>query len=291
MVIVFEYGRLGNQLFQYVGIKKTFAKHRIIMFGCDSLYSMFDGVEAMIIPRDKFRSPLLYKIHKKTIEVLAGLRLVSVCSETKSYGRYGIKKRAGIIVNCIKLSDCFFQHEDILSEIPKDLQIKSDMLEVASEYLNAWKLEESFTDKVFVHVRRGDYVTFPNREHPAVLNGKWYIDAMNEFRRNYVKPVFLIFTDDLPYATELFSEFPDVVISNFDMSIDFSIMSLCDHGILSASSFSWWAAYFARERALCEGKTPLFIAPKYWLGHNQGIWNPPGFKSKWLNYRTVGPHL
>jgi hypothetical protein len=41
-----------------------------------------------------------------------------------------------------------------------------------------------------------------------------------------------------------------------------SIMSFCCAGILSASSFAWWGAFFAKTH---DKDNSYFIAPNYWL--------------------------
>jgi len=46
-------------------------------------------------------------------------------------------------------------------------------------------------------------------------------------------------------------------------------MSLCEYGVCSNSTFSWWGAYLMKNR-----KKVIF--PKYWLGWKQKIEIPSG---------------
>jgi hypothetical protein len=43
------------------------------------------------------------------------------------------------------------------------------------------------------------------------------------------------------------------------MFVDFAIITLCEYGIMSNSSYSWWAAYLMKNRK-------KVFSPKYWLG-------------------------
>lgn len=135
---------------------------------------------------------------------------------------------------------------------------------------------------VFVHIRRGDYVRWPSRDNPAVLPASWFTDAMQAVRSRLDKPQFVVVTDDVPYAREIFGHHGDVAIAAESWEIEFALMTLCDAGILSASSFSWWGAYLAHAA----GSAGPFVAPKYWAGRPQGEWYPPSFaRTSFLEFR------
>lgn len=59
-------------------------------------------------------------------------------------------------------------------------------------------------------------------------------------------------------------------------------MKNCDGGILSPSTYSWWAAYLSNKRG-------FFLAPKYWIGHRQKVLFPSYFTSKIITYKKVLP--
>lgn len=75
------------------------------------------------------------------------------------------------------------------------------------------------------------------------------------------KNVYFIFLSDEPETIEReFIYLKNKTISKGNhFGTDFAIMTKCDAGILSASSFSWWGSYLMKNR-------DLVIAPKYWLG-------------------------
>lgn len=82
MIIFFEEGKLGNQLFQYYGLKKYFPNDNLIFFGCKDLKELFSGVfvnfflankyNVIYSKNDESKSPasfekFTFKLLKKTI--------------------------------------------------------------------------------------------------------------------------------------------------------------------------------------------------------------------------------
>jgi hypothetical protein len=64
--------------------------------------------------------------------------------------------------------------------------------------------------------------------------------------------------------------------------LDISLMSLCNGGILSASSYSWWASFFIKIKKV---NSVTFVAPNYWMGRKLEKWIPSrGIKSDWIHY-------
>ena len=154
--------------------------------------------------------------------------------------------------------------------------------EIADQYFSAIQGDEA--DRYFVHVRRGDYVYWPNRESPAVLPLGWSRAQMNRIRGRNTNAQFIVVSDDKPYVDEFFSNEKDVVIACSDMIGDFSVMTKClGGGVLSASSLSWWASYFIRR----DNPDALFIAPRYWAGSRNKKWFPECICTSWINYEDA----
>jgi len=62
------------------------------------------------------------------------------------------------------------------------------------------------------------------------------------------------------------------------------MMSLCDGGVLSASTYSWWPAFFS----FYKNKNKVFFAPKYWAGHRLKQYFPLNFSyTSFLKYIDV----
>jgi hypothetical protein len=79
----------------------------------------------------------------------------------------------------------------------------------------------------------------------------------------------------------VFSKYPNVVISENCQYVDLALMKQCSMGILSASSFAWWGAWFSFQN---EKNYNIYIAPKYWGGHRTRHWYPEGFIFDWITY-------
>jgi hypothetical protein len=128
----------------------------------------------------------------------------------------------------------------------------------------------SFLNKVFqiypffrnrivaaINVRRGDYLTQPNR-HPVV--SKEYIE--NAYQRLPFHDKLLVVSDDIEWCKDNL-KLPNTVFNDNSIFWDAEalwLLSLCDHFVISNSTFSWWGAYLSRS----EDKT--VIAPETWFG-------------------------
>ena len=92
------------------------------------------------------------------------------------------------------------------------------------------------------------------------LNGREYLEnASKLFPKN---SLFVIFSDNIYWCMK---ELKGLDLKMFFMPkqkhhLDFYLMSLCDHNIISNSSFSWWAAY------INQNKDRIVVAPKKWYG-------------------------
>lgn len=135
----------------------------------------------------------------------------------------------------------------------------------------------------FVHVRRGDYANFPSEDSSAALPAQWFRDQMERLRMKHPSISFVLFSDDLEFASSNFSNLPRTSILDLPAADSFRVMASADDGILSPSSFSWWAARLAWDRS-----RGTFIAPDLWAGWNAGDWVPNhNVKSTFLTYRPV----
>ena len=282
MIVFFEDGRLGNQLFQYAALKELYPNQRLLFFGFGALKQAIESVDAIIIENEKPPHFLtgdlyIYRLFSK----LAKIRIIGTIQESRENSTYLIKKASGLIFNLHLLKPSYFQHQDVLEKINPSLRLNEDIFRKASDWLEEKVVKSSDQNLVFVHIRRGDYLTWPSREYPAVLEKQWYIRAMDRMRAKVKNPIFLLLTDDPYYAKDCFGVQSDILISENDQLVDLALMSLCQHGILSASSFAWWGAWFSEKRSSDEG---IYMAPKYWGGHRKKNWEPEGFITNWITY-------
>lgn len=282
MIIICENGRLGNQIFQYNALKSIYNNERIVFLGFDDFSRLFKdtgiiAIGAKYIGRKKLR--LLTEIMK----FLAACRLIGVIEEKRRDQGYKIIKKFGFFFWISLVRSSHFQHNCLTEKVNVNLQISEVEIQKAKTWLQSIDYYNPKKEIVFVHIRRGDYVSYPNRKSPAVLPKKWYVDAISKLRCELENPLFVVLTDDVPYAEEFIENMADIVISPNEPMVDFSIMSLCSHGILSASSFAWWGAWFAKHNSK-KGQYSIFLAPNYWIGYRNKTWWPADFKFHWLTY-------
>lgn len=177
----------------------------------------------------------------------------------KLMGRMGNKMfQFAYLLNQVKLGeipDVFVQSEEYF------LDVRDEVKKYFSEGI------PPKTDKVSIHVRRGDYVNNPfyvDLTEPSIdhdLGGPFEIPSYYE-RAMALFPgeTFLVFSDDIAWCKEQ-TMFKACEFSEGKTEIeDMNVMASCKAHIIANSSFSWWAAY------LGGGKT---IAPYAW--HPDGV--------------------
>ena len=116
-----------------------------------------------------------------------------------------------------------------------------------AEVLNAFGFKWALIPNICsIHLRRGDYLLYPDK-HP-VINEKYLDKAIAYMGQKVGINTFIVFSDDIPYTRELIKsrlyygcsfEFMEGRTENEDLTV----MSCCEHNIISNSTFSWWAAW------------------------------------------------
>ncbi len=285
-IIIFENGRLGNQFFQYLAARSAAPRAQIICIGLQSLLVSLQP-SAHHLAASKMGS-LLEKLfsrlgRSRALKLANGRKLLSVISEMRDGDNLSISFSQGLC-NKIALLDGFFQDEVILEKVScEQCPLRIELLVNAREWIEANVISRGF-NPYFLHLRRGDYLRWPSSDHPAVLPFKWYEQQMNEIARADKRAHFIVCTDDRPFAEDRLGSHPMVSIFRGSEIDDFFLMTQCSGGgILSASTFSWWAAWYGRQFY----PNVRYLAPRYWAGWRQGEWFPSTIKTSWLEYSDV----
>lgn len=285
MILFFERGQLGNQLFQYCAIRKYQPVGTVISIGLNELKTGFTGVD---LSRSRWWERLLERIvrrigQQRIDSAARKLRILTLVEEDFSEAEVTLKITPGLLRDVAYFKAGFFQGEKIASNFSSlGISIKPEITNLAEKVMDSLPCQP--TERFFVHVRRGDYVKWPSAEEPAVLPLTWYKDQIERIRSSFPNAFFIIVSDDRPYVDEFFGGLARSYISRCDMWTDFALMAKCQGGgILSASTFAWWAANFARQ----ESPRARFIAPLYWGGLRKGDWYPPKIKTSWLEYHPL----
>lgn len=111
-------------------------------------------------------------------------------------------------------------------------------------------------DNVAVHIRRGDYLNYPEIHH--VCKTKYFEDQLLQFKGYQIN----VFTDSIDYVLNEFRDCNFNVIKSNSELIDLTLMSKHKNIICSNSSFSWWASF------LGEPKNKI-IVPDRWFNNFQ----------------------
>jgi hypothetical protein len=110
-------------------------------------------------------------------------------------------------------------------------------------------------NSISIHVRRGDYLTISDIL-PTI--DKTYIDeSLNRLKGN---GNIFIFSNDKKWAEENLKYKNSTIVSDLDDYEELWAMSLCNHNIMSNSSFSWWGSY------LNKNEDKRVIVPSIWFG-------------------------
>lgn len=250
-------GRLGNQMFQYAGLRGIAANRgfdwvipRPENYG-DSNYGLFDCFEMGSVSEDNY-----------------GI----INGQSVATGQFHFNK--DFFDRCpdnVNLHD-YFTTEKYFSNVKhiirKDYTFKKEILEPCKEIIG------ELYRPIFIHVRRGDYLSNPNA-HP-VCPIEYYERALSYFDSE--SPV-LVFSDDIEWCKEqnlfesdrfMLSEYEERYPHTCDTLegrqrslipyFDLCMMSLCSGGIIANSTMSWWGAW------LIDNPSQPIVAPRKWFG-------------------------
>lgn len=161
----------------------------------------------------------------------------------------------------------YFQYYPPLE--PYEEEIRGILAMGLSPYVKSIKCEHlesgvNFDKCAFLHVRRGDYLMYPDR-HP-VLPLSYYetcLERLSELNPDIEK--IFVFSDDIAWVKS--DAFPigrrhDVeIVDTNDEIYTLAFMSMCKGGSICAnSSFSWWGAFLGAH----ECRSPVFV-PDTWI--------------------------
>lgn len=203
-----NYGRLGNQMFQYssiIGIAKKKGYDYCFPLSKSSIPKWFN-----ITAKDS-----LFRCQRAHLE------------------RFSFEPRVFDMPDNIDYSG-YFQTEKYFDHcsdfIKKEFTFKQEIKSSVDDWFN-----KNTDNYISVHIRRGDYLGIKHI-HPTP-DIEWYKAAMNLFPDSK----FLFFSDDLEWCKENFS---DHIFSPFkNEGEDMYAMTKCAGHVIANSSFSWWGAW------------------------------------------------
>lgn len=263
MIFAIQNGRLGNQLFQYNFIKSIQKKRPIVLFGFKSLKYFCNEPNIFFI--NNFFSNILIKYRYLIIKTLKKTKIFNIIYENKE------KKILNIngLLNNFTLVDGFFASPLLVD--------KKAFIKINTNFHSKIDFQNAF----FVHIRLGDFNFWPSKKNSAVIDINWYIKCIKLIKKKFKSPIFYLFSDEIKKIKNKFILKQCQLIQLNEVET-FKFMTNCKGGVLSASTFGWWAAYFSTH---FKNKQTYFIAPKYWAGHKIKKYYPEAFKhSKFLEF-------
>ena len=275
MILFLADGRLGNQLFQYAFLNAISDKGEyIICTAMDEFEANFE-LKNKNYKNIRVNRPLRFLINSCLpffLRLLSQVRLVSYVEQVRVNGvpSINVKIVKGILpVKFVKTG--FFQSESFFNDEDIEFELKSIYKEKASSIFDSLPIA---TTKIFVHVRRGDYLFEDYRGVRGFnLPREYYFNSIALLNRKVENPYYIFLTDDPEYVDCCFQHIKNKYISEESMAVDLALMSLCDYGIAANSSFSWWGAYLMEKRQA--------IFPKYWYGWKHRVESHPEIQPRW----------
>jgi len=278
-----NHGRLGNLLFQYAGILRYLSAH-------DRVYSFYNEVFDLldVDPRVHVlsgRSTMAHRV-KLRVDKLAlfarRLGLVGVVEPKTDVirERYWVelpdlRRVIGTLRN-VFVSNGYHQ-DGRLRDIP--VRIKSGLTADAKSRIAAMSAGRP---TVGVHIRLTDYAEWSVLgAEGAMIPAEWYLERLVEFRRRLANPMFVVFSDDIAAAQKLLRGNDVLYFHGSSALQDFAGLAVCDHAVISPSSFAWWAA------CLCENPDKIVMAPEFWVGFKSSTWYPPTIMTQGTEYYPV----
>jgi len=142
----------------------------------------------------------------------------------------------------------FKNHEEKIKEIFKPT--KEFIKKIKSLYPEIF-----YKNSISIHVRRGDYLSIDNI---LPIIDKTYIDeCLNKIEN---KGPILIFSNDKEWVKENLKYDNSLIVEGLEDYEELWSISLCNHNIMSNSSFSWWGSYLNKN-----DHKKVFV-PSVWFG-------------------------
>ena len=278
MIIVKLMGGHSNQLFQYATGRRL-AKKRGVELKLD--ITSFDNMAPQDTPREYELScyPLNASIaSNKDLAIIEpndySTSLVkrikhklNVGHELRIFGEVGTTFNKSVLSaprNTYLVG--WWQNEryfnDIRDDLIKDFEPTTPLSKTNERIIKKIQSSES----IWLHVRRGDYIT---NKHANAFHGFTGIEYYKKALQAVVKRIpkdrrenveLFVCSNDIAWCKKnLKLPYPITYIENELGSDDMRVAKHCKHDILANSTFSWWGAW------LNENPNKIVVAPKLWF--------------------------
>jgi hypothetical protein len=242
-------GRLGNQMFQYAALKALSLKTGFECFLPNHLNIKPDG--AYDFTNNKW---LEYRLDLLECFNITTSIKENTLTEVFQEKDFEFDFNINLISDNIAIEGYFQSYKyfsDYNQEIRNEFIFKDHTLKKCKNIIS------QYSNPIAIHIRRGDYVN-----HPGFwsVTPEYIIQALSiNFGPD---TTYLVFSDDIEWCKNTFED-DFIFVEGNNQYEDLCLMSLCNHNIISNSSYSWWAAWLnANPNKKVVAPTNWFIEPK-----------------------------
>jgi 2-polyprenyl-3-methyl-5-hydroxy-6-metoxy-1,4-benzoquinol methylase len=200
----------------------------------------------------------------------------------KQFDRH-LKDSKGSMVDIIGWLQSEKYWEDSINEVREAMKFKHGfVMKVMKKYS---KILNAGSKIIAISVRRGDFVDNPNYNQLSI---KYYLGALMEHFPGYESKFnLMIFSDDQDYCRIHFRGLKNVFFADGTAIEQLCAMSLCDHHIISNSTFSWWGAYLGEKKG-----TKVITPTRIFAGEQAAKLNEKDyFPARWIKYDQAGKKI
>lgn len=160
----------------------------------------------------------------------------------------------------------YFEHyrDDLLNLFQPNTEIQNKA--------NSWRQSIDSPCCVAIHVRRGDFLWGKNN---STCDLYYYKDAIALLHQMQPNPTLCFFSDDIDWCKNAFQEYSNSIFvengGEYSDLLDLYSISLCEHGIMSLSTFSWWGNWLRKNNShsivICPNKDKMYdsFIPDNWI--------------------------
>ena len=247
MIIMHIMGGIGNQFFQY-----AFGRYLAYKHNTELKLDITECENSKTLHHNYYRLGE-FNVHENfaTLEEIKSLarfeeqaEIINVPDNSFLIGHFANEKY-------------FFEIRDILL---REMTLKNPLGKNSSK----WKEKILSADcSVSLHVRNGDYLVPHNRtgSQGKRISLEYYIDSLKELQKDFPNLTVFVFSDDLQWCKEnLKFDVPTEFVEGCETDAEeLYLMSICNHNIISNSTFSWWGAWLNKNP-----KKKVFI-PEFYI--------------------------
>jgi hypothetical protein len=274
-------GRLGNQMFEAAFLDGILRPgDRLCTTGMEEFLEGFVWERMEISNRRDTRAHQSAKRwYRRLGRMAVKLRLVGGVRQMKRVfdmeGRrqelHGdeIVRTGGLFPRLLYVDKGYFQNAQQAAHA--SFRLKEEHLRAARAFLEALPAGP----RAFVHVRRGDYRHWTIFGRSPLLRPGYFARGIALIRAAAPQTQFILLSDEVDAVASEIGTSGLHVFRGANVYEDFGVMTLCDGGVVSNSTLSWWGGFFCR-------RTIPVVSPRGWLAAGLGFEYPPGITAPWM---------